>query len=213
LTISNHHHHHGLETMASIVETSRCEGDELVLILTHCLPPDLERLWHTTDDILAMLRDGGITSYTNKKRISNLLRTQKRIMLEPNRTNAKYWYCFKDDKEFDTPSQQLVAVKEKERPQIEPNYFTNLGITFKFIGTNKTQTATSTIKSTANNNNNRSSNSNNNASGNNNNTSDAATTILIKITTNQRNKVKQATRLSPRHRGLCFQGLTYLKIF
>jgi hypothetical protein len=136
--------------MASIVETSRCEGDELVLILTHCLPLHLERLWHTTDDILAMLRDGGITSYTNKKRIGNLLRTQKRIMLEPNRTNNKYCYCFNEDREFDTPSQQLVAVKEKERPQIEPDYFTNLGITFKFIKikTTAAQTTNNTTTST-----------------------------------------------------------------
>lgn len=137
-------------------------------------------------------------SYTNKKRIGFLLRNQKRIMLEPNRTNAKYWCCFNDDKEFDTPSQQLVAVKEKERPQIEPNYFTNLGITFKSrrikhkqplapsnpplitIITAAAGTAT-TIRR---------------VSGNNNNMSDAAATNINKITTTQRNKVKQATRLS-----------------
>mmetsp|Transcript_2577 Transcript_2577/g.3851 ORF Transcript_2577/g.3851 Transcript_2577/m.3851 type:complete len:135 (-) Transcript_2577:509-913(-) len=108
--------------MASILHTSKCEGDELVLLLTHCLPPDLAKLWHRTDDILDMLCAGGITSYTNSKRIGNLLRTQKRIIdLKPNEFNKKQWYCFDEKgKEYGAPVQQRNAFREKERPQIPP---------------------------------------------------------------------------------------------
>mmetsp|Transcript_1725 Transcript_1725/g.3656 ORF Transcript_1725/g.3656 Transcript_1725/m.3656 type:complete len:366 (-) Transcript_1725:4-1101(-) len=127
--------------MTSILQTSNCEGDELVLLLIHCLPPDIAKLWHTTEDMLVMLKAGGITSYTTSKRIGNLLRTQKRICLEPNRTNHKNHYCFNEKgKEYDDPVQQRNAFREKGRPQIETNYFTKLGITFKFMKTSTTQT-------------------------------------------------------------------------
>eukprot|EP00985_Skeletonema_marinoi_P018417 scaffold10289_cov75-Skeletonema_marinoi.AAC.1 len=136
--------------MASIVQTSKCEGDELVLLLTHCLPPDLAKLWHRTDDMLDMLRAGGITSYTNSKRIGNLLRTQKRVILKPNNTNKKSWFCFNEDgKEYDVPVQQRDALREKGRPQIETNYFTKLGITFKFMKTSTSQTTTNATAATA----------------------------------------------------------------
>jgi len=153
--------------MASIVQTSKREGEELVLLLTHCLPPDLANLWHRTDDMLDMLRAGGITSYTNSKRIGNLLRTQKRVMLKPNNTNKKSWFCFNEDvKEYGDPIQQRDALREKGRPQIETNYFTKLGITFKFMKTATVQPTANVTTSTANTsiatNNNNSVNKNNN---------------------------------------------------
>ena len=129
--------------MTSILQTSNCEGDELVLLLIHCLPPDIAKLWHTTEDMLVMLKAGGITSYTTSKRIGTLLRNQKRMDLKRNKTNRKYYYCFNEKgKEYDDPVQQRNAFREKERPQIETNYFTKIGITFRFMKTIATDNAT-----------------------------------------------------------------------
>ena len=165
--------------MPSIIETAKCEGHELALLLKHLLPHDLSKLWHTTEDILVMLRTGGISSYT-KQRIGHLLRTQKRISFERNEFNKVTWLCFNEEREYSDPSQQSVAFKEKERPQIVPNYFTNGSIPFKYIKTqttaDTTMSATTTNTTTpaavnANNNNNNTASANiiNNDNDNNNN--------------------------------------------
>ena len=96
-----------------------------------------------------MLLAGGITCYKNKKRIGYLLRNQKRIALVDytDKLNGTNLYCFvatKEEREFDNPKQQRDAFKEKERPQVEPKYFTKLGINFKFIKTSTSQTTANT---------------------------------------------------------------------
>ena len=73
--------------MASLVEAAECESDELVFLLIHCLPLDRSKLWNTAEDILEMLRAGGITSYNDKLQIGKLLRAQRKVILTPNNTN------------------------------------------------------------------------------------------------------------------------------
>ena len=135
--------------MTSILKTAKCESDELMLLLTHCLPPNLSNLWHTAQDVFDMLRTGGITSYTNKKRVGILLRNQKRMILESNRFNKLSWYCFQEERDFDNPREQRDAFRVGGRPQIEENYFVNLDVTLKYIKTNAAQTTAATITTAA----------------------------------------------------------------
>ena len=164
--------------MIAPIETATCEGEEIILLLQHHLPPPLSHMWHGCDDMLSMMREGGITCYTTQKQISDPLRTQRRIHLESNKTGKKRWFLFHHEGTYSDPKQQ--------RAQIEPNYFNNLGIKFKFIGmksksqptnssssknssrhTTATSSATSPAAAAKNNNNNSTDNNNNNSNNNN----------------------------------------------
>ncbi len=174
--------------MSSPIKAATCEGEELIILLKYYLPNKIKNLWTGTDDILVMLTEGGITSYKNKKQIGNVIRAQRTFNLESNLYNKKQWYIFGDTKQFDAPRDQVAKFKERERPQIQPNYFCNLGIKFKFIemksksqttssssssGKNSSRHTTATSAATspaaaANNNNNNSTDNNNNNNNNNN---------------------------------------------
>jgi hypothetical protein len=164
------------------IETATCEGEEIILLFQNCLPPPISHLWLGSDDMLSMLNEGGITCYTTANQIANCMRAQKLIHLDSNRRNGKRWFAFQKEMAFPDPKQQL---KENKQPlQLEPNYFTNLGIKFKFIGKKSQSTNSSSSKNSsrhttatssatspaaaANNNNNNSTDNNNNNSNNNN---------------------------------------------
>eukprot|EP00986_Skeletonema_menzelii_P009734 scaffold4506_cov119-Skeletonema_menzelii.AAC.5 len=169
--------------MVPALDTATCEGEEILLLLMHHLPPEVATLWHGCDDMLTMLREGGITSYTTQKQIADRIRSQRIVNLECNRFRKKRWFALHKEKAFPAPKQQLAS--KKQRPPIEPNYFTNLGIKFKFIKTSNAQTTTSATTTnttasttstnnnptttTANNNNNNNVNSSSNNNNNNNN--------------------------------------------
>ena len=113
------------------IETATCEGEEIIRLFQNHLPPSISRLWLGTDDMLSMLKEGGITCYTTQNQIANCMRAQKLIHLDSNRRSGKRWFAFQKEMAFTDPKQQL---KENKQPlQLEPNYFINLGINFKFI--------------------------------------------------------------------------------
>jgi len=169
--------------MIPSIDAANCEGEEILLLLMHHLPPEVATLWHGCDDMLTMLREGGITCYTTLHQISDRIRSQQLFNVESNKFRKKRWFALHEKKDFSAPKQQLAS--KKQRPQIEPNYFTNLGIKFKFIKTSKAQTTTNTTATnttasttatnnnstttTANNNNNNNVNSSSNNNNNNNN--------------------------------------------
>mmetsp|Transcript_26452 Transcript_26452/g.43653 ORF Transcript_26452/g.43653 Transcript_26452/m.43653 type:complete len:337 (-) Transcript_26452:8-1018(-) len=128
--------------MIPAIDAASSEGEEILLLLMHHLPPEAAHLWHGCDDMLTMLREGGITCYTTLHQISDRIRSQQLFNVESNKFRKKRWFALHEKKDFSAPKQQLAS--KKQRPQIEPNYFTNLGITFKFIKTSKAQTTTNT---------------------------------------------------------------------
>eukprot|EP00986_Skeletonema_menzelii_P015096 scaffold11045_cov138-Skeletonema_menzelii.AAC.2 len=143
--------------MIPAIDAASNEGEEILLLLMHHLPPEAAHLWHGCDDMLTMLREGGITCYTTLHQISDRIRSQKLFNLESNKFRKKRWFALHEEKAFPAPKQQLAS--KKQRPPIEPNYFTTLGIKFKFIKTSKAQTTTNaaatntTASTTATNNN------------------------------------------------------------
>ena len=182
----------------SLLAAATCEGQELVLLMKYCLPPELARLWHGTDDMLNMLQDGGILCYDSRTQIGNLIRAQKLFTLKRNRTNSKCWFRFHENMEFDYPREQIKAFKggDRSRPSMKPDYFKNLGINFKFIKMSKEQTTTNTTATTT-----TAAASNpksaavNNA--NNNNTTNTTTNTTGHATSNNNNKSKPNTSSRP----------------
>ena len=192
--------------MPSPLDAATCAGEEIILFMKHCVPDDIKNLWCTTGDIVSMLNDGGIAITKNKTQLGNVIGNQKRFDLERNNYNKKQWYIFGDTKQFDAPRDQVAEFKERERPRIQPNYFCNLGIKFKFIemkssqptnsGSSKnssrhtTATSAATSPAAANNNNNKNNNnSSNNTSdinnnNNNNNNNSNSTDLLIETLLN-----------------------------
>ena len=138
--------------MIPLIETANNEGEEIILLLMHHLPSDIASMWHGIDDWLAMLQEGGITTYTTQKQISDRIKTQKRFNLESNRFSNKRWYALNENMAFPAPKHQLKS--KQQRPRIEPNYFTNLGIKFKYIGVKSKPQATTAAAAAASNNNN-----------------------------------------------------------
>ena len=164
-----------------------------MLLLMHHLPPQIAYLWLGCDDMLTMLREGGLTSYTTRQQISDPIRTQKRFTLESNKYRRKNWFALHDKKDFPAPKQQLKSMKQL--PQIEPNYFTKLGIKFKFIKTSKSQTtATNTTASTTATNNNPTTTASNN---NNNNNVNIRATVSSNNNNNNNNNNNKTQVVTP----------------
>eukprot|EP00986_Skeletonema_menzelii_P018257 scaffold26603_cov131-Skeletonema_menzelii.AAC.1 len=186
--------------MIPSIDTATCEGEEILLLLMHHLPPELAYLWHGCDDMLTMLREGGITSYTTQNQISGPIRTQKLFNVESNKFRKKRWFALHEKKDFPAPKHQLAS--KKQRPQIEPNYFTNLGINFKFIKTSKAQTTTNTTatntaaSTTATNNNPTTTAANNNNNNNNINNVNITATVNSSNNNNNNNNNNNKTKQS-----------------
>lgn len=197
-------------------DKANCEGEEIILLLIHHLPPDLIGYWLRCEDMQSILERGGIKF--SHKHITDRIRTQKLITLKPNKFRNKRWFpLHEEEMKYPTPKQQLAA--EKELPQIDPNYFTDLGIKFKYIGVkSKSQTTTGA----ASNNNNIASasttaspttstnNSNNNSSSSNINSSNNTTTNNNSSTAKKKS-TSSTPSIDPSATGLMFANLSIVR--